>query len=209
MSEVVSKCIANTIFVWGHVCEISERDRFHADLDESLRAYLCASVAARQLISVSRFRRIRADPKVMKTSLRVGHGCNCAIVKEWSTSDREGHQVSSSRSGFGHQVVSYCCNALGSLPAGLLLNIILSLHFRRDEDCYPQKRTSPHTPPRVRPGGKPNRQEHRLPHMGISSLSVEIISLIAIDYGLDIKRVNRTSRTQRYSLERHSIRNTK
>src|SRR6266446_2055807 len=44
------------------------------------------------------------------------------------------------------------------------------------------------------------------PTWGISSLSVEIINLIASDYGLNIKRVNRTGRTQRYSLERHSIR---
>src|SRR3981081_3298877 len=44
------------------------------------------------------------------------------------------------------------------------------------------------------------------PTWGISSLSVEIISLSASDYGLNIKRVNRTGKTQRYSLECHSIR---
>src|SRR5258705_10264643 len=103
----------------------------------------------------------------MKTRLRVGcHGGNLRDRQECPLRIAEGHQVSSSRSCFGHQSASYCCKRVAISSCRLASNIILSMHVRRDEDCYRQKRTSPHTPPRVRAGGNPTARRPLVPHTG-------------------------------------------
>ena len=148
--------------------KIVSRDRFHADLDESLEGiFVRIGTTADNYSRYPDFHASRADPKIMKTRLGVGcRGGNLRDRQECPLRIAEGHQVSSSRSGFGHQSVSYCSKRVGISSCRLASNIILSMHVRRDEDCYPQKRTSPHTPPRVRPGGNLTARSTVVPHMG-------------------------------------------
>ena len=131
------------------IAKIVSRDHLNPDLDDARDSvFVRIRTAANDESRNSYFTACRATMKIMDTRLRVGtRGRNFRNRQQRPLPIAKSHQVSSGRSGFGHQSARQCCQHVGISSRRMAFNIFLSMQVRRNEDCYCQKRTSPHISP--------------------------------------------------------------